>query len=403
MKIVCIRETKIPEDNRVALTPEQIVSLQKKFPTVQWFIQKSNIRSYKDQDYEVLGIPVIEDISDCDIFLGVKEVNKEALIPNKHYIFYGHIAKEQPYNQGLIKDMINKGITFSDYELFVNENGKRLIGFGWWAGVVGAYNTIRAYGIKTKKFDLAPSYPDFTFIQLKENLARVKHLLHTSIIITGNGQVSKGVQYVMGVLDGVHLSKTEFVKRTNNDKLYYTVLTSKDLVKHKDGLEYNVSDFKSNGHNYVSCFDTYARSAEILITAHFWDNNQPVYVDDKIMKDENRTLTVIGDITCDIKGSVLSTVRSTTHNDPFYDFNPLLMVEEPAFSKNNNITIMAVDTCPNALALDASEDFGNRLSQHILPRLIMYGLEDPVIKNATILKDGKLTTDYLYLSKYAGL
>lgn len=401
MKIACIKETKIPQDNRVPLTPNQIVSLQKEYPFVQFVVQKSEIRCYKDDEYSALGIPVVDNVDDCDILFGIKEVNKEKLVPNKHYFFFGHIAKEQPYNQELIKTMIKKNITFSDYEFLANDHASRALSFGWWAGVAGTYNTIRAYGLRNKLFNLDAPSPVFTLKTLETNLLQIKHLINTSIIITGNGNVSKGAQYILQLIEGKFLTVDEFLSKTNEKGLVYTVLETKDLVRHKDGLPYNRDDFKKNGCNYISCFNDYLSSAEILISGHFWGENQPVYIDEHALKNNNRTINIIGDITCDIKGSILSTIRPSTHDNPFYDFNPSLMIEEPAFSNKNNITVMAVDTCPNALALEASEDFGNTLSQHILPKLLAKGLEDPTIQKATILKNGCLTPDYLYLSNYA--
>lgn len=403
IKIGILKETKIPVDNRVVLTPKQIIELQNQYPNVRVYVQTSDIRCYKDEDYSVLGIPVVEDMSQCDILLGVKEADINTLLPNKHYIFFGHIAKEQPYNKPLIKKMIEQKITFSDYEYFTDDKKQRLCAFGWWAGVVGAYNTIRAYGIKSGNFNLTKPYKNFTLEELKNNLFNIKHLCNTSIIITGNGRVSQGAQFVMKQLDAQFIEVNNFKNSNSSEGIIYTVLKTEDLVKHKDCLPYNGSDFKKNGQNYTSRFKEYAHFSEILISCHFWENNQPVYVDEEILKDTNRTITIIGDITCDIMGSIKSTIRPSTHDEPFYDFNPNTMKEEEPFSNNNNITVMAVDTCPNALALDTSKYFGEALVKHILPALIEEGMENTIIRNATILENGKLTDNYMYLKTYAEL
>lgn len=403
IKIGILKETKIPVDNRVALSPKQIIELQRQYPNVQVYIQTSDIRCYKDEEYSTLGIPVVEDISECDILLGVKEVDITTLLPNKYYIFFGHIAKEQPYNKPLIKKMIEQKITFSDYEYFIDDKKQRLCAFGWWAGVVGAYNTIRAYGIKSGNFILEKPHKGFTLENLKNNLYAIKHLCNTSVIITGNGRVSQGAQFVMKQLDAQFIEVNNFKNNKPSEGLTYTVLKTEDLVKHKDCLPYNSSDFKENGQNYISRFQEYAQSAEILISCHFWKNNQPVYVNEDVLKDTNRSIKVIGDITCDIMGSIKSTIRPSTHDEPFYDFNPNTMKEEEPFSHENNITVMAVDTCPNALALDTSKYFGEMLVKHILPALIEEGLENTIIRNATILEKGKLTDSYMYLKTYADI
>lgn len=401
IKIGIVRETKSPVDNRVALTPDQIVSLQDKYTNVKFFVQKSDVRAYKDEHYSSLGIPVVDSIDNCDVIFGIKEADINTLIPGKHYIFFGHIAKEQPYNRPLIQKMVKLGITFTDYEYLVDDEGQRLCAFGWWAGVVGAYNTFRAYGLRSGKFELEKPGMDFTLDKLISNLKDVSHLCNTSVIITGNGRVSHGAQYVMQKIGGMELEPDLFLKKENTDNLVYVVLKTSDLVKHKDGLKYDSHDFRLNGQNYLSRFSEYAYSAEILLTCHYWGPDQPVYLDEALLNDKNLSIKIVGDVTCDIMGSILSTVRSSTHSEPFYDYNPYRMEEEPPFSGENNITVMAVDTCPNALALDTSKYFGSALSEHVLPLIIEEKWDDPILQRATILSKGSLTDRYLYLSKYA--
>lgn len=403
IKIGILKETKTPVDNRVALSPKEIVALREKYPRAQFFVQKSDIRAFADEEYSALGIPVVESLENCDILFGIKEAKIESLIPNKHYFFFGHIAKQQPYNRPLIQKMIELGITFSDYEYLVDDAGARLCAFGWWAGVVGAYNTLRAYGLRTEKFKLEKPSCTFTLEKLNANVKAVAHLCTTSIIITGNGRVSQGAQYVMQQMGAKELSPKEFLNRGEDRTLNYTVLKTGDLVKRKDGGDYNAAEFKRNGQSYVSQFATYAHSAEILLSCHYWGPNQPIYVDENLLQDENLSIKIIGDVTCDIKGSILSTVRPSTHDEPFYDFSPKTMDEEPAFSSEDNITVMAVDTCPNALALDTSSYFGQMLSEHIFPLILNDKSDDPILTRATILSNGELTNDYLYLKEYAGV
>jgi alanine dehydrogenase len=402
LKIGIIKETKTPIDNRVVLTPRQIIEIERIYKNVKFYVQKSNVRCYHDEEYFSLGIPVIEDVGKCDILLGIKEPDINTLIPYKHYIFFGHIAKKQPYNQILAQSLVKNKITFSDYELLTDFQQKRLLSFGWFAGVVGVYNTIRLYGLKSNRFKLEPPGIDFSLDKLKNNLYSVKHLCDTSVIITGNGMVSHGAQFVMKHMGAFFMDKDMFVNSTKNG-FTYTVLKSEDLVVHKYGKDFVSNDFKIHGEDYVSNFKTYAHSAEILVSCHSWNNNQPIYIDEDILKDNNRTIKIIGDITCDIKGSILSTIRASTHDKPFYDFNPITMDEEPVFSNENNICVMAVDTCPNALANEASESFGNQFLTNILPRLLKDGINDTVINNGTILINGELNKNYLYLKDYVRL
>jgi hypothetical protein len=295
------------------------------------------------------------------------------------------------------------GITFTDYEYLVDANNKYLCNFGYWAGIVGTYNTIRAYGLRTNKFELEKPYVGFTLNKLVSNLLKIRDVCKTSFIITGNGQVSKGAQYVMHKLKAKELSPDDFLNRCSCDNIVYTVLKTENLVMRKDGKQYNSIDFKNNSNNYTSCFDKYAYSSEILISCHCWEPNEPIYLDEKLLKDSNTSIKIVGDITCDINGSILCTIRSSTHDEPFYDFNPLTMSEEPPFSSDNNISVMAVDTCPNALALESSEYFGKQLTENVLPLILNENTDSNALKKATILLNGKLTDDFLYLKNYANM
>ena len=403
IKIGILKETKTPIDNRVALTPDEIVALKERYPEAEFYVQKSDIRAFTDEEYAKLGIPVVESLENCDVMFGIKEAHVDSLLPNKHYIFFGHIAKMQPYNRPLIKKMIELGITFTDYEYLADDNNVRLCAFGWWAGVVGAYNTLRAYGLRTRKFELEKPSRTFTLDKLLANIKEVMPLCNTSVVITGNGRVSQGAQYVMQQVGATELTPNDFLSRTHTDTLLYTVLKTGNLVRRKSDGSYEKSDFRKNGSEYESVFDQYAFSAEILLSCHYWGPDQPVYLSKELLQDERLTIKVVGDVTCDIEGSIQSTLRASTHDEPFYDYNPTTMSEEAAFSNEHNISVMAVDTCPNALALDTSKYFGETLSEYVFPLILEGRFDDPILSRATILKNGHLTDKYSYLKEYAEL
>lgn len=405
MKIGIIKESKCPIDNRVALVPEQIIALQQKYPQVEFLVQRSDIRAYHDDEYAALGITMTDDVSDCDVLFGIKEADVSTLIPGKHYIFFGHVAKQQPYNRNLMQAMVQKGITFSDYEYFVDEENVRLCAFGWWAGVVGAYNSFRAYGLKYGKFELPKPDLKFTMEKLLGGLSEVAHLCDCRVAVTGNGRVSQGAQYVLEHMKADHVSPEDYLSLSGHQgHLVYTVLNLSDLVAPSDPLkDYDRAGFKADPSAYVSRFAPYGCCTDMLLSCHFWAPGQPVYLDEALLKDPSLNIRVIGDITCDIKGSIKSTVRSSTHDEPFYDFSLETMEECPAFSEGETITVMAVDTCPNALALDTSRYFGETLSEHVFPLIIEGRMSDPVMERATILKGGRLTERYGYLTEYAGL
>ena len=364
-------------------------------------MQKSDIRAFADEEYAKRGIPVVETLENCDVMFGIKEAHVDSLLPNKHYVFFGHIAKMQPYNRPLIKKMIELGITFTDYEYLVDDNNVRLCAFGWWAGVVGAYNTLRAYGLRTRKFELEKPSRTFTMDKLLSNIKEIMPLCNTSIVITGNGRVSQGAQYVMQQVGATELTPNDFLSRTHTDTLLYTVLKTGNLVRRKSDGSYEKSDFRKNGCEYESVFDQYAFSAEILLSCHYWGPDQPVYLSKELLQDERLAIKIVGDVTCDIEGSIQSTLRASTHDEPFYDYNPTTKSEETAFSNEHNISVMAVDTCPNALALDTSKYFGETLSEYVFPLILEGRFDDPILSRATILKNGHLTDKYSYLKEYA--
>ena len=402
MKIGIIRETKIPEDNRVALTPDEIVALKARYPNVEFVVQSSATRAYHDNEYKEKGIVVREDVDDCDILFGIKEADIDTLIPQKHYFFFGHIAKMQPYNKPLIKEMMRRGITFSDYEYLVDDRNQRLCAFGWWAGVVGVYNTLRAFGLRKSLFALPAPDKKFTKEKLLKELKNLEQY-PCKIIVTGNGRVSHGAQYVLDQIGFVRVGNDDFVNGNTKSEQVYAVADVDSLVKRKDGTkeDFNFEHFTNHASLYESDFLKFARVADVLVSGHYWNNGNPVYLSkDDLMREDIR-MCVIGDITCDIQGSIKSTLRSSTHAEPFYDYNPDTGEEEPAFSSERNITVMAVDTLPNALALDTSRYFGEMLSKYVLEEILSGNMKSPVIQRATILEGGKLTPKYKYLEQYA--
>lgn len=399
MKIGLIKETKIPVDNRVAVTPRQVAELNKRFPQHKIVVQSSNIRAFSDEDYRLAGVDVVGDVSDCDILFGIKEVQIEELIPNKHYFFFGHLAKMQEYNRPLLKALVKKNITFSDYEYLVDDNNVRVCAFGWWAGIVGVYYTLRGYGLKYELYELPQPDRKFSLTQLIETLKSVA-LPKMKMLVTGAGRVSQGAQYVLEKIGAERIDESAFLSDGMISTLTYCVADVDQLVKRKDGTPFCWQDFTKNAIAYESDFFKFAQYTDVLLCAHFWGNGAPVYLDVNELKNEKLRIRMIGDVTCDIMGSIKSTVRSSTHEDPYYDYNPITGKEEKAFAAEKNITVMAVDTCPNALAMDTSEYFGEMLMKYVLEPLLL-GEESAVIKRSTILQEGKLTPHFAYLKDFA--
>lgn len=399
MKIGLIRETKNPIDNRVALSPKQVAELNSKYPHSKIVVQTSNIRAYSDEEYISEGVEVVSNIEDCDVLFGIKEAKINTLIPNKHYFFFGHIAKMQEYNRPLLQTFLKDNITFSDYEYLIDKDGKRLCAFGWWAGVVGLYYTLQGFGLRERTYTLPK--PDLKFtIQDLLNALKSVDLPSVKILITGNGRVSKGAQYILEEIGADRLTEEQFTTDSSVNKLSYFVATTDKLVKRKDGSPYSHEEFKKFPQKYESNFLKWAKYTDIFLSCHFWASDAPVYVTPEILRNQEIPIKVIGDITCDICGSIMSTIRSSTHAEPFYDYNPDTEQEEKAFSSDKNITVMAVDTCPNALAREASQYFGEMLIDHVFKPLLEEK-HSQIIENATIVEKGLLTDRFSYLKSFA--
>lgn len=399
MKIGLIRETKVPEDNRVALTPKHLAELQRSFPQDDFVVQASETRAYSDEAYRNAGVQVAENVDDCDILFGIKEADIRTLIPNKHYFFFGHIAKMQAYNRPLLQTLIAKRITFSDYEYLVDDDNQRVCAFGWWAGVVGTYYTLRGYGLRHHLYELPQPDKHFTLEKLTQALKSAQ-LPPIKILVTGNGRVSHGAQHILEEIGAARLTEEQFLADMPVSRLSFCAVDADRLVARNDGGVFSWDHFTQNPSAYHSDFMRWARKADVLVSAHFWAPEAPVYLSQENLADPALRIRLIGDITCDIQGSIQSTLRASTHAEPYYDYNPATGQEEPAFSNDSNISVMAVDTCPNALALDTSAYFGDMLMQHVLTPLLKREHSN-IIQRATILENGTLTPHFAYLQSFA--
>jgi alanine dehydrogenase len=281
----------------------------------------------------------------------------------------------------------------------VDDNNIRVCAFGWWAGVVGVYYTLRGYGLKHKLYKLPKPDHRFTLDQLLNALKSIE-LPKVKLMVTGAGRVSQGAQYVLNHIGAQKMTEEEYLAKDKVHHLSYCFADVDRLVKRKDGSAFSWNDFTHNAKDYESDFMRWAKKTDVLVCAHFWGPEAPVYLCEEDLRNKDLRIRMIGDVTCDIKGSIKSTIRPATHGDPYYDYNPMTEQEEPAFSSPNNISVMAVDTCPNALAMDTSEYFGKMLMQHVFEPLLK-GNPSEVINRSMILKDGILTPRFDYLTNFA--
>lgn len=396
MKIGIIKEGKVPIDKRVPLTPSQAKYVKEKFD-VEVVVQRSSIRCFSDQDYERAGLQLVDNVDDCDVVLGVKEVPIDQLVSEKMHFFFSHTIKKQAYNRSLLQAILEKNISLVDWETITNQAGTRLIAFGRWAGIVGAYNALWTYGKRYNLFNIRRAHEVFDYEDLKTEYSKIE-LPMIKIALTGGGRVAKGA---MEVFNGVGIRKVtphDFLEE-RFDEPVFTQLNTRDYNKKIDGSEFHRNEFYSDPQQYTGDFLKYAKAADVLVASAFWDPAAPVlFHREDIMKDDFN-IRVIADITCDIEGSIPSTKKPSTIDDPIYDFNPSENEVEQPLTDEGNITVMAVDNLPCELPRDASESFGNELITNVIPQLLN-GDKEGVISRATITKSGNLTERYSYLEDF---
>lgn len=398
VKLGVLREGKVPQDTRVPLTPHQCQLVQTKFPHVEVVVQTSQVRAFKDEEYVAAGISVVDDLSDCDILIGVKEVNIEDLIPHKKFMFFSHTIKKQPYNRKLLQAILDKRIQLIDYEVLKNKSNKRIIGFGRYAGIVGCYNGILTYGKKSGSFSILPAYQCRDRVQMEEELKKAVLPANIKIVLTGFGRVGHGAREIIDLMPVIEVSPEEFLTQ-EFDGPVFTHLDVEDYYMRKDGTDFDKQDFYTNPEKYRSIFPPFLHVADIYIACHYWCDKSPYIVTKEDLKDPRVRTSVVADISCDVNGPVGCTIRPSKITDPFFGYDPQTSEETDPLHPNA-IAVMAVDNLPCELPLDASEDFGNELIKHVFPSLFGEDPDNIIARGSETTPDGKLSPYFEYLQDY---
>lgn len=396
MKFGIIKERKNPPDRRVVFTPEELVRLKTEHLQAEVKVESSDIRIFTDQQYSDLGIEVTTDMSDCDVLFGVKEVPVDALIPNKKYFFFSHTIKFQPYNRKLLVAILDKNIELYDHETIVDANHKRLIGFGRYAGIVGAYNGFRAFGIKYDLFNL----PKAETLKNKEDLiVRLKRqtLPNVKIVVTGFGKVGMGIKEILDGIKIKEVSPEDFLTKKYSSPVY-TQIDVLEYNKRKDGKVINKNDFYENPQEYTSNFERFSEVADIYMAGHFHGNGAPDILTREMLQSSKNKIKVVADISCDVNGPIACTLKASTIADPFFGYLPSEDKEVP-YTHPGSIMVMSVDNLPCELPKDASEGFGEMFMQHVIPAFFN-GDKDGILHRAKITENGKLTERFKYLQEY---
>lgn len=393
-----IREGKVPPDKRVPLTPEQCVKLQAIYPHVKVIVQPSPIRAYADHEYTDLGIEMKEDLSECDVLVGVKEVNIEDLIPNKKYLFFSHTFKKQPYNRDLLRAILEKNIQLIDYEVLKDISNRRIIGFGRYAGIVGCYNGFRTYGLKHNLYELKAAHLCADRKEVEEELKKVQLPNDTRIVLTGFGRVGHGAREILELLPIKEVTPEEFLTQ-EFDEPVYAHLEVEDYYARHDGSEFNKGEFYTQPELFKSTFPRYLSKADMYIPCHYWSAKADFIFTRDDLKAVDVRLSVVADISCDIDGPVACTIRPSKIADPIYGYDPQ-SEQETNFMNDNAIAVMAVDNLPCELPLDASDHFGSELIKEVFPALLKDDKDKIIERGSQTNLDGELTSYFSYLEAY---
>lgn len=397
MKFAIIKERKNPPDRRVVFSPEKLAEARAQFPEAEFIVESSDIRIFSDEAYRAKGFKVTDDVSDADVMIGVKEVPIAHLIPNKKYFYFSHTIKKQPYNRGLLKAMLKANIEMLDHETIVKENGARLIGFGRYAGLVGAYNGFRALGLRDGLFSLpkVETLPDLEAVKAELNKITLPHL---KILLTGTGKVAFGAKEILDHLGIKEVSDALYLT-TQFTEPVYVMADVMEYAKRKDGKVGDKYAFYKDPSGYESNFMPYAKETDYFIAGHFYGNNAPYLFTREDAKHPDFKINLVADISCDVDGPVASTLRASTIADPFYGYDAKTE-SEVAFNTKGAITVMAVDNLPCELPKDASEGFGDSFLEHVIPAFFNDD-KDRILERAQMTtKDGKLTSRFAYLQDF---
>lgn len=397
MKFAIIKERKNPPDRRVVFSPETLAEAREKFPEAEFVVESSDIRVFSDEAYAKLGFTVTNDVSDADVMIGVKEVPVENLIPNKKYFYFSHTIKKQPYNRKLLKAMLERNIEMYDHETIVKQSGARLIGFGRYAGLVGAYNGFRALGLRDGLFNLPKVETLADLEEVKAELDKIT-IPNIKILLTGTGKVAYGAKEILDHLGIKQVSDALYLTSEFTEPVY-VMADVMEYAKRKDGKVGDKHKFYKDPTGYESNFMPYAKQTDYFIAGHFYGNNAPYLFTREDAKHPDFRINLVADVSCDIDGPVASTIRPSTIADPFYGYNPKTELEV-AFDDKEAITVMVVDNLPCELPKDASEGFGETFVEHVIPAFFNND-ERGILKRAKITTaDGKLTERFKYLQDY---
>lgn len=427
------REDKSEWERRVAVTPQDAAALQHE-QGIQVVVQPSKIRAFSDEEFVEAGVTIQEDLALCPVVFGIKEMPKKFFERNKAYVFFAHVIKGQPYNMPMLRRMLDLGCTLIDYERVVDEKNRRLIFFGWHAGVAGMIDTLWALGqrlawegVPNPFTSLRQTHTYHDLAEAKAALGQVRARIEaeglaaqaTPLIVgvAGYGNVSRGAQEMLDLLPVIEIEPEDVAAvATSRDysqqHLYRAVFKEWHMVEPilpEEGFE--LQDYYNHPEKYRGVFERYLPHLTVLVNAIYWSSAYPRLVTKEYIKtlfggEGKPRLLVIGDISCDVEGAIECTVKSTEPGAPVYVYNPLSGKVVDGY-EGPGVVIMAVDILPSELPREASTDF-SRILLPFIPSIARCDFSAPFeecnlppeIKKAVIAYQGQLTPDYRYIERF---
>lgn len=391
-----LKERKNPPDKRVVLTPKASNTILDKYDA-KIIVEPSDLRVFKESQYQMNGLEISSELDSCDVLFGVKEVPIEALIPNKKYFFFSHTIKKQPYNRGLLQAILKNKIVLYDHETIVDKKSRRLVAFGRFAGLVGAYNGLRTYGLKHQLFELPKAEHLEDLNELMTVLKDLK-LPAMKIVLTGKGRVGNGAVEILDAVGIKSVGVDEFLNKEFDEAVYCQIDVA-DYNLRNDGKEFLKKDFFDNPQEYSGNFYRFAKVSDLYIAGHFYGVGAPYLLTKSDVARDDFNISVVADISCDIDGPVATTIRPSTIEDPIYGLDPITF-EEVDYMDSNAVAVMAVDNLPCELPKDASESFSEAFVRYVIPAFYNNDADGVLARAQMTTSEGTLTDRFKYLQDY---
>ena len=417
-------------ERRTPLVPDHVAVLRDEFDIEVW-VQSSPIRAFSAEAYTAAGARIVDDLSSCSVIFAVKEIPRDLLKPDTTYIFFSHTIKGQAHNMPMLERLLDLRCTLIDYEKIVDENGRRRVFFGKYAGVAGMVDTLWALGQR-----LAWEGWQTPFARVRQtihyaDLAEARDAIRdvgrriadeglpaslTPLIcgFAGYGNVSSGAQSIYDLLPVREIAPADLETFRERDphRVYKVVFREEDMVAPiaSEGV-FDLQDYYDHPEKYRSQFERYVPHLTVLVNGIYWTERYPRlitkrYLTELFAQSDKPRLHVIGDVSCDEEGAIECNVRATDPGNPIYVYNPATGQTRDGY-RGAGVVVLAVDNLPGELPRESSTSFSTALMPFV-PEIAQADYDvpfeqcslSPAIKNAVIAWRGQLAPDYEYIAQF---